>query len=80
MKTKILKIILTTIAVLAVVVFIVWILGIGIQKNARVYCLKIQSQAVEFGATYSKWAKENPVAHSNDVEMCKALDVEIVVQ
>lgn len=79
MKNTILKIITTIFAFIGVIVVFVWLVGGAFDKEGKVHCLDLQSQAVEFGRTYSKWAEENPTAHEKDVEFCKHYDVEIVL-
>lgn len=65
---------------LVLLVFLVFVMGYAFDKNEKVRCLKLQSQAVEFSESYSKWAKEFPETHKRDVTGCKQYGVEIVLK
>lgn len=67
------------IGIIFVIVFIVFVAREAVDRQANVYCLKLQSQAVEFGRSYSKWAEENSSLHERDVQFCKQYGVEIVL-
>jgi len=79
-KKNIIKTIVEIAIVVIGIISVVFLLSSAIDKEAKVHCLNLQSQAGEFGKTYKLWALENPEAHKRDVEMCSQYNVEIVLK
>ena len=72
--------IIPIVAFFAILVFLVFAMGYGFDRNEKVRCLDLQKQASEYDEAYSKWAREFPETHALDITECHSYNVEIVIK